>query len=232
MTKEEIVQGLYRGDNKAIKEAIKALEQRPSDCVSMEVYKQVAKERDIAIEQLKELGYELGEKIRTSDDCVSRKAVDLLCFKYLKPNNDDNVAFYEHFCDLPPVTPTFQSSEDCVSRQAVLAIAGDSCLDLDNYEDTKEFCDAINELPSVTPTRCIAEIKFSKDDLREICNERIEVECTHGTCKDCKHWKDSDGVYRRGVGAESKCPINIKEVYEGNFYCKWFEKRGSENEVD
>lgn len=133
-----------------------------------------------------------------SDDCVSRKAVDLLCFKYLKPNNDDNVAFYEHFCDLPPVTPTFPSSEDCVSRQAVLAIAGDSCLDLDNYEDTKEFCDAINELPSVTPTRCIAEIKFSKDDLREICNERIEVECTHGTCKDCKHWKDSDGVYRRG----------------------------------
>ena len=54
-----------------------------------------------------------------------------------------------------------QPSEDCVSRQAVLAIAGDSCLDLDSYEDTKEFCDAINELPPVTPT--------------------------HGTCKDCKY---------------------------------------------
>ena len=46
-----------------------------------------------------------------------------------------------------------------------------------------------------------------------------------GTCKDCKHWKDSDGVYRRGVGAESKCPINIKEVYEGNFYCADFARR-------
>ena len=36
MTKEEIVQGLYRGDSKAIKEAIKALEQQPTsdDCVS------------------------------------------------------------------------------------------------------------------------------------------------------------------------------------------------------
>jgi hypothetical protein len=41
--------------------------------------------------------------------------------------------------------------EDCISRQAVLAIAGDSCLDLDSYEDTKDFCDEINELPPVTP---------------------------------------------------------------------------------
>jgi hypothetical protein len=41
--------------------------------------------------------------------------------------------------------------EDCISRQAVLAIAGDSCLDLDSYEDTREFCDEINELPPVTP---------------------------------------------------------------------------------
>ena len=40
------------------------------------------------------------------------------------------------------------------------------------------------------------------------------------TCKDCKYWKDSDGVYRRGWGVESKCPINTKEVYEGHFYCK------------
>lgn len=45
------------------------------------------------------------------------------------------------------------------------------------------------------------------------------------TCKDCKHWKDSDGVYRRGIGAESKCPINIKEVFDGNFYCADGERR-------
>lgn len=43
--------------------AIKALEQEPE--ISLEVYKQVAKERDIAIEQLHELGYEFGEKIET-----------------------------------------------------------------------------------------------------------------------------------------------------------------------
>lgn len=51
-----------------------------------------------------------------------------------------------------------------------------------------------------------------------------------GTCKDCKHWKDSDGVYRRGISAESKCPINILQVFDGDFYCADFEKRGSKNE--
>ena len=45
------------------------------------------------------------------------------------------------------------------------------------------------------------------------------------TCKDCKHWKDSDGVFHRGIGAESKCPINTKEVFEGNFYCALGERR-------
>ena len=43
--------------------------------------------------------------------------------------------------------------------------------DVENYMST---------IPSVTPTRCIATVKFSKEDLRDICNERIEIECTHG----------------------------------------------------
>lgn len=42
-------------------------------------------------------------------------------------------------------------------------------------------------------------------------------------CKDCKWWKDSDGVFRRGIGAESQCPMNRIEVYEGNGYCHMFE---------
>ena len=42
-------------------------------------------------------------------------------------------------------------------------------------------------------------------------------------CKDCKWWRDSDGAFRRGIGAESQCPINREEVYEGNGYCFLFE---------
>lgn len=42
-------------------------------------------------------------------------------------------------------------------------------------------------------------------------------------CKNCKWWKDSDGLYRRGSHAESQCPINRREVFEGNGYCYMFE---------
>jgi hypothetical protein len=51
-------------------------------------------------EIIEDLEYELCE------DAVSRKAVDHLCFEFLRANSDDNIAFYEHFRDLPSVTPT------------------------------------------------------------------------------------------------------------------------------
>lgn len=57
----------------------------------------------------------------------------------------------------------------------------------------------------------------------------LEQEPKTGHCRDCKWWKDSDGAYRRGVGAESKCPINRKEVFEGNGYCYMFEPQESED---
>ena len=40
-----------------------------------EIMEQIKWERDVAIEQLKELGYGLGEKIRTDEDCISREEV-------------------------------------------------------------------------------------------------------------------------------------------------------------
>ena len=58
----------------------------------------------------------------------------------------------------------------------------------------------------------------------------IEQEPKTGHCKDCKWWKDSDGVYRRGCHAESQCPINRREVYEGNGYCYMFEPQERSNE--
>lgn len=71
-----------------------------------------------------------------------------------------------------------QPCEDCVSRSAVLAIAGDSCLDLDSYEDTMEFCDKIKELPPVAPQPksgyiSIADAMSAFDDF--MCND-IEPE--------------------------------------------------------
>ena len=49
-----------------------------------------------------------------------------------------------------------------------------------------------------------------------------------GHCRDCKWWKDNDGAYRRGIRAESQCPINRREVYEGNGYCFLYAPQESE----
>ena len=56
----------------------------------------------------------------------------------------------------------------------------------------------------------------------------LEQKLKMGHCKDCKWWKDSDGAFRRGIGAESQCPINREEVYEGNGYCFLFKPQENE----
>ena len=72
---------------------------------------------------------------------------------------------------------------------------------------------------------------INKDDAIEAIQLLPSAQHEIIRCKDCKHWKDSDGVYRRGFDAESKCPINIHEVYEGTFYCGFAERRTDENKV-
>ena len=64
----------------------------------------------------------------------------------------------------------------------------------------------ISELPSVTPQK--------------------------PRCKECKWWKDSDGKYRRGLGAESRCPINSHAVYCGDGYCYMFSPKIDMREVE
>ena len=96
----------------------KSLEQQPcDDCVSLEVYKQVTWERDIAIEQLNELGYGFGEKIRTSDDCVSRQAVLDMATTIQTDDYSGNeiidVVEVDDIKSLPPVTPTHGKCKDC-----------------------------------------------------------------------------------------------------------------------
>lgn len=112
-----------------------------------------------------------------------------------------------------------QPCEDCISRKSIKqklqeqhdfyvnAYGGFSNLSQNGksrvYEITNCISMVVNE-PPVTPKQ------------------------KTGHCRDCKWWKDSDGVYRRGVGAESQCPINCREVYEGNGYCFRFNPQESE----
>lgn len=71
----------------------------------------------------------------------------------------------------------------------------------------------------------IDDIKQIKGDLREICNERIEIACEHGTCKDCKHNKKSHNAITL---CYTTCDLGHRfELREpSTFYCADFEKRG------
>ena len=93
---------------------------------------------------------------------------------------------------------------DCISREQAL---NEFCI-YNSYDSigVDKVRSYLRALPSVTPQ-----------------------EPKKGHCKDCKWWKDNNGTYRRGVKAESQCPINRKEVYEGNGYCFLYEPQESED---
>ena len=127
MTDEEVIKNLkklksfHNGSyGTAIDMAIKALEQQTSEEYNYKaLWNMVKKERDIAIGQLHELGYEFGEKIRSSNDCISREAViDIIDFedKWLFDANGHNantkIAFSglkSRVKALPSVTPKAES---------------------------------------------------------------------------------------------------------------------------
>ncbi len=69
--------------------------------------------------------------------------------------------------------------EDAVSRQAVFetidncnkdGLKGIFC----SYDDGERFKEYIKKLPPVTPTKCIAAFRFSKEDMQELVNEKIK----------------------------------------------------------
>ena len=132
-------------------------EQEPT----IEAYKQVCKERDIAIEQLHELGYELGQKIEPCDDVVSRQAV--LEIIKLHTLTDDYLAIQQ----LPPVSPARKagSCEDAISRQAAIDAIVNTPSEVQNkdipltnqYDGATyrqiEILGILEALPSVSPAR-------------------------------------------------------------------------------
>jgi hypothetical protein len=60
---------------------------RPNDCPVKPINQEMITKNDLGV------------------DCVSRQAVDRLVWKYLRKETDENIAFYEHFLELPSVTP-------------------------------------------------------------------------------------------------------------------------------
>lgn len=109
-----------------------------------------------------------------------------------------------------------QPSDDCVSReQAKIDVIPNSLY------TSEQVIALLDNLPSVTPTHCIATVRFSKEDLREICNERIEIACEHGTCRDCRH--------REGINFDDWFCAKHGNSARDDFYCADFEKLGDKN---
>lgn len=71
------------------------------------------------------------------------------------------------------------TSEDCVSRKTVFETIDDCNSDglkgiFCSYDDGERFKEYIKKLPPVTPTHCIATVKFSKEDMRELIDEKMK----------------------------------------------------------
>jgi hypothetical protein len=109
-----------------------------------------------------------------------------------------------------PTTKDYLEVGDCVSRKAVFEAIDDCNSDglkgiFCSYKDGERFKEYIKKLSPVTPTMCIATVQFSKEELRDICNERIEIACQHGTCKDCKHLCDWHNGRSKAMNCNGDC---------------------------
>ena len=114
MTREEAIYYAKPFVEKSdIKEKIPELYEALSMAINaLSSIEQIRWERDIAIEQLKELGYSLGEKIRTSEDCISRADVRRILNHEVKIHNVNTwKTLYEKIDNLPSVQPISNGPE-------------------------------------------------------------------------------------------------------------------------
>jgi hypothetical protein len=102
----------------------------------------------------------------------------IFCEDHLKYCPKDSIAYQatlkeKEFYDMAIKALEQEPCEDCVSRQAVLARIND-WWGIASTSGEPTLCDCIRELPPVTPTTCIAKVTFSKDDLQELVDEKVE----------------------------------------------------------
>jgi hypothetical protein len=156
-------------------------------------------------------GYELRKsEEKHCEDTVSRKAVDRLVWKYLKDNTDDHIAFYEHFLDLPTVTPQAPTTKndlvvDCIDRAELLKAM--DTWDKFGYTETgcfvrepkgdyvpfvhyEDMVNCVMNMPQATPIRPKGHwIEKGEDWICSYCNESVceiyEGEPCEDFCPNC-----------------------------------------------
>lgn len=145
-------------DYDALRIARKALEQESSnDMVSRGVFEQVMWERNVAIEQLKELGYGFGERLRTDSDIISRKTVKSEYKRQLESDLKDDTrgidfsefadctAFNKFIDDIPSVEPQESMREFTEEEAKAYSKALDKMYKPTGFNVFNELCeDAIS----------------------------------------------------------------------------------------
>ena len=113
--------------------AVKALEQTNGDLISKSVFDQIKWERDVAVSQLHDLGYELGEKPKTDGDLAALKCFNI---RELKFKDREDAELMKHYLELSfnnlAKLPSYNSIKteliktelngDLISRQAVISM--------------------------------------------------------------------------------------------------------------
>ena len=116
------------------------------DKVSLAVFEQVMRERDIAIEQLKDLGYEFGEKIEPCEDAISRQAAlskidGIMALNHL---HSQIPYFTPHrvkliLDELPPITPARPTGRWQQLKETIMEIKDNNKYDNDTATEICGF---------------------------------------------------------------------------------------------
>ena len=168
------------------------------DTVSREVFEQVVRERDIAIEQLNELGYEFGEKIEP---------------KYC----DRNICIKNEYngigCEDCEVNKSQKPSGDLISRQAVLdlVVANHTELNGLNVVMYSPFCKDMIQLPPVTPQQKMGHwIRwYEKEE-----NDWFTANKQHCKCSECN--QEYDPYLTHFIKYCNQCGAKMEETQEGS----------------
>ena len=135
----------------------------------------------------------------------------------MKMTNKEAIAILEEVKTIDDSMYQYNPAYIEALEMAITALEAQPC---DNAVSREEALDAVHNAYINA-----YDIKSLIKDSMQFIKDLPPVTPKQKLCKDCKWWKDSDGAYRRGFDAESRCPMNCKTVFEGNGYCFLFEPK-------
>lgn len=121
---------------------------------------------------------------------------------------------------------------DAIEKRIQSTTKNDLGVDLISRADVNRIICEYRDDAAETGSERDLERAYGANAIGALISELPSVTPQKPRCKECKWWKDSDGKYRRGLGAESRCPINSHAVYCGDGYCYMFSPKIDIKEVE